>query len=43
VDPNIQVFFKKPKNTKKHLQKRTIEINGIPGDAEYFIDGRKYS
>jgi hypothetical protein len=32
-------YSSKPKNTKTF--KRTIEINGIPGDAEYFIDEKK--
>jgi hypothetical protein len=30
-------------NQNENIYKRTIEINGIPGDAEYFIDGRKVS
>jgi hypothetical protein len=42
VDPNNLSILQKPKNTKT-FTKRTIEINGIPGDAEYFIDGRKVS
>jgi hypothetical protein len=42
VDPNSLNILQKPKNTKT-FTKRTIEINGIPGDAEYFIDGRKVS
>jgi hypothetical protein len=33
-------YSSKPKNTKT-FTKRTIEINGIPGDAEYFIDEEK--
>jgi hypothetical protein len=42
VDPNNLSILQKPKNTKT-FTKRTIETNGIPGDAEYFIDGRKVS
>jgi hypothetical protein len=42
VDPNNLSILQKPKNTKT-FTKKTIEINGIPSDAEYFIDGKKVS
>lgn len=42
VDPNSLKIIQKPKNPYT-ITKKTTEINGIPGDAEYFIDGKKVS
>jgi hypothetical protein len=42
VDPISLNILQKPKNPHT-ITKKTTEINGIPGDAEYFIDGNKVS
>jgi hypothetical protein len=42
VDPNTLNILQKPKNTYT-VTKITTEKNGISGDAEYFIDGKKVS
>jgi hypothetical protein len=42
VDPNGLKIIQKPNSTYT-VTKITKEINGIPGDAEYFIDGKKVS
>jgi hypothetical protein len=41
-DPISLNILQKPKNPYT-ITKKTTEINGIPGDAEYFIDGKKVS
>ena len=42
VDPNNVTIRQKTKDTYT-VTKVTTEKNGIPGDAEYFIDGKKVS
>ena len=42
VDPNSLNILEKPKNTYT-ITKITTEKNGIAGDAEYYIDGKKVS
>ncbi|TDE53469.1 M56 family metallopeptidase [Flavobacterium sp. GT3P67] len=42
VDSNSLNILQKPKSTYT-VTKITKEINGIPSDAEYFIDGKKVS
>lgn len=42
VDPNSLNILKKPKSTYT-VTKTTTEKNGVPGNAEYFIDGKKVS
>ncbi|SDH08644.1 BlaR1 peptidase M56 [Flavobacterium omnivorum] len=42
VDPISLNILQKPKNPYT-ITKKTTEIIGIPGDAEYFIDGKKVS
>ncbi|MGO4905129.1 M56 family metallopeptidase [Flavobacterium sp. W20_MBD1_R3] len=42
VDPISLNILQKPKNPYT-ITKKTTEINGIPSDAEYFIDGKKVS
>lgn len=42
VDPIGLNILQKPKNPYT-ITKKTTETNGIPGDAEYFIDGKKVS
>jgi hypothetical protein len=42
VDPNSLKIIQKPKSTYT-ITKKTTEINGVPSDAEYFIDGKKVS
>ncbi|MFV8345733.1 M56 family metallopeptidase [Flavobacterium sp. ZB4P13] len=42
VDPNSLNILQKPKRTYT-VTKVTTEKNGVPGDAEYFIDGKKVS
>ena len=42
VDPNSLNILQKPKSTYT-VTKTTTEKNGVPGNAEYFIDGKKVS
>jgi hypothetical protein len=42
VDPNGLKIIQKPNSTYT-VTKVTTEKNGVPGDAEYFIDGKKVS
>jgi hypothetical protein len=42
VDPNGLKIIQKPNSTYT-VTKITKEVNGIPSDAEYFIDGKKVS
>ena len=42
MDPNSLNILQKPKSTYT-VTKTTTEKNGVPGNAEYFIDGKKVS
>lgn len=42
VDPNSLNILQKPKSTYT-VTKTTTEKNGVPGNAKYFIDGKKVS